>query len=1105
MSKKIKILFDFVSNGAESVISSFKSLNSSIGDASESLKKFDLKGFLENSKEAGAQIKTLGNSLRTASLAMNPYVAGAAAVTAAVTGLAIAHYKAAAGSAELYKQLKTLQSELGVTEDAAYKLIKAFSALGEKAAASYKAVLALVNSAGAPMDKAIENIEKFAVILSKSSLEKLSDGLEEYASSLKSFGFSTEQMTNAMASLIQNSQNADKFFNGFMLAIENLRSPSQELSDLLKQIGAGDVPKELARGGITAKQAFDKVADAILKVNKNGKDVSAILQALSDSLGESGVAAVKFYREGVEGSVKLTKAQKELLDSYKEVSAAIAYRSARGKEAASVLQQEEVSTNRLRAAWINLLAAFQNSSIFITVNNAINALKDSLANLLKGVEVLFYILGNQQEKQILNQYLEAGKKAAAQRLGKEEISFWDKIFDAKTINEELAKARDKYLKDKRAREAAKNIPIKPDGAKEPMISGFGLAKVDAKTSDIEEYSSLKRAEELLELSYKKRLAIIEENELRAIHTKEEANFLRAKLEEEHFNEVVKKAKELQNTTTEIDGKSVRLKKLTEAELREIEIKSFEFKDAMSKRGLELAISVSKEIAKIEKHSIQERLGLLTKYLERQKALLETSYRIGNITFYQRQMELVKLQSAIIDVKINEEKQALETVLRLETLTNDEREALIREANSKIQSLYQERTDIVLANQDAILERMKEMNEEAEKLASENFQKIWGGSTGFSVVDGFKDLTRSIQRSKDEISKLNEEINKLTQDKLAAEANKDFSFASAAEKLIKEKISAAELEEEAMQMQKIAYAFEILKQGAIGLTSLIVEGLAKEIDALNIQIEKRKEILEIERERFNVEEARLKNILKLEEYRSEQRQAELEALRTSIPEAQKEMLDTEIKNENERTRARREQIEANLQDEKRRIKDIEYGVKRLENMKLEMQEKQFETERAGKIAQAVMDGALAIVSLWANPGFPLSIPLSAVVGGLTAANVAAIASQRNPYTQRFAKGTLNVRGGKEGEDSVPALLMPGEAVIPKETNMLYKNAISAIYNKSVPPSVFDYAIKSYNSNSDIVDAINKKPVSVVSIDENGFTEYIIKKIEDYYYIKNKLGF
>jgi hypothetical protein len=83
-------------------------------------------------------------------------------------------------------------------------------------------------------------------------------------------------------------------------------------------------------------------------------------------------------------------------------------------------------------------------------------------------------------------------------------------------------------------------------------------------------------------------------------------------------------------------------------------------------------------------------------------------------------------------------------------------------------------------------------------------------------------------------------------------------------------------------------------------------------------------------------------------------------------------------------------------------------------------------------------------------------------------------------------------------------MPGEAVIPRETNMLYRNAITAIYNKSIPPSVFDSAINMYKSGEAIVEAINKKPVSIVNIDENGFTEYIIKKVEDYYIIKNKLG-
>jgi hypothetical protein len=71
-------------------------------------------------------------------------------------------------------------------------------------------------------------------------------------------------------------------------------------------------------------------------------------------------------------------------------------------------------------------------------------------------------------------------------------------------------------------------------------------------------------------------------------------------------------------------------------------------------------------------------------------------------------------------------------------------------------------------------------------------------------------------------------------------------------------------------------------------------------------------------------------------------------------------------------------------------------------------------------------------------------------GLGAAQAAAVLAQPLP---KYKKGTLSVKGVGT-EDTELALLQPGEAVIPTETNKKYHPAIKAIYENKVRPEVLN---------------------------------------------------
>jgi hypothetical protein len=131
-------------------------------------------------------------------------------------------------------------------------------------------------------------------------------------------------------------------------------------------------------------------------------------------------------------------------------------------------------------------------------------------------------------------------------------------------------------------------------------------------------------------------------------------------------------------------------------------------------------------------------------------------------------------------------------------------------------------------------------------------------------------------------------------------------------------------------------------------------------------------------------------------------------------------------------ARKEYIEANVSDETERDAQLtqldEDYAKKVANIK----KQQFEATRATNIASAVMSTAQAVMTTYAQFGWPWGLIPAAIVAGLGAAQVALIASQETPsYAAKggvFTPGT-NVVVGERG----PELITLGQTsrVVPNE--------------------------------------------------------------------------
>lgn len=110
---------------------------------------------------------------------------------------------------------------------------------------------------------------------------------------------------------------------------------------------------------------------------------------------------------------------------------------------------------------------------------------------------------------------------------------------------------------------------------------------------------------------------------------------------------------------------------------------------------------------------------------------------------------------------------------------------------------------------------------------------------------------------------------------------------------------------------------------------------------------------------------------------------------------------------------------------KRIKEIEQKAAK---ERYEIAKKEFESQKAFQIGQALIGAAQGIIQAFQLG--PIAGAIAAiVVGATTAAQIAAIRSQKPPAAPGFAKGVIGLNGsGTETSDSIPAMLSKGESVI-----------------------------------------------------------------------------
>ena len=103
----------------------------------------------------------------------------------------------------------------------------------------------------------------------------------------------------------------------------------------------------------------------------------------------------------------------------------------------------------------------------------------------------------------------------------------------------------------------------------------------------------------------------------------------------------------------------------------------------------------------------------------------------------------------------------------------------------------------------------------------------------------------------------------------------------------------------------------------------------------------------------------------------------------------------------------------------------------------IEKKYAKREQIMAIAQAVIDGALALQKIQGSIPPPANIPFLIASGALTATQVGVIASQK------FAKGDIDIKGPSHARGGISAEIEGGESVINKRSTSKYKDLLRAI--------------------------------------------------------------
>ncbi len=122
--------------------------------------------------------------------------------------------------------------------------------------------------------------------------------------------------------------------------------------------------------------------------------------------------------------------------------------------------------------------------------------------------------------------------------------------------------------------------------------------------------------------------------------------------------------------------------------------------------------------------------------------------------------------------------------------------------------------------------------------------------------------------------------------------------------------------------------------------------------------------------------------------------------------------------------------------------------------LQIRKASFERNKALAIAEATIQGALAVTQVFANPAYPDPISKAIAIGLIGSTTLANIIKIGSTQFEQFNKGVIDLKKGGGVIDDVPALLTRGESVMTKEETEKFKPTFMAIRKGQIDPNTLN---------------------------------------------------
>jgi hypothetical protein len=126
---------------------------------------------------------------------------------------------------------------------------------------------------------------------------------------------------------------------------------------------------------------------------------------------------------------------------------------------------------------------------------------------------------------------------------------------------------------------------------------------------------------------------------------------------------------------------------------------------------------------------------------------------------------------------------------------------------------------------------------------------------------------------------------------------------------------------------------------------------------------------------------------------------------------------------------------------------------------DIKRKQAVADKEQALFNIAISTASAIIKQFAATPLPFGAPLIALVAATGAAQLAFAAAKPIP---KFNKGTKSVPGVDTGDDSVYAMLRPGEGIMPVDKMREYRPAFEAMYDGRIPADAINSLVLNYDN-------------------------------------------